>query len=74
MRLLATASDSFIMRVVSMPLIREEEFPALQDPSSWTKNQIDVRQTNRRNKDYVCGIHIYINIPKTDKMRYVLLK
>ena len=46
----------------------------LQDPSSGTKNQIDMRQINKRKSyfvAYIWGTHTDMEIPETGKMRYI---
>lgn len=46
----------------------------LQGLSGWAKNHINMRQINRRKSSlisYIGGIHTNVEIPKTDKMRYV---
>ena len=42
-------------------------YSALQGPSSWAKNQIDMKQINRRKSNliYLWGIHTDMEIAKT---------
>lgn len=48
----------------------ERIFFALQDPSCWTKNQVDIRRINGRKSNivvYIQGIHTDMEVPKTMK-------
>ena len=52
----------------------ERIYSAFRSPSTWTKNQIDMRQINRRISNlilYIQGSHTNMEIPKAGKMRYI---
>ena len=57
--------------------VGEQEFPVpFKGPSSWTENQIDMRQINRRKSNlilYMQGIHTDMDIPKTGKVRHTYM-